>query len=114
MGVRRTVSYQAVLRILEATKVGQWRLPFDRVASRIRELLGQERLAYVDLGKTQGFPVTVEVFALPDQELTLVLFRRVFGPTALAIGNVTKHNEGLARAIESGIKSRPLGPPLIH
>lgn len=96
--------------MLEATRVGQWRVPFDRVASRIRELLGQESLDYVDLGKTQGFPITLEVFALPDQELTLVLFRRVFGPTSLAIGNITKRNEGVARTIEKGLRARTVGP----
>lgn len=111
---RRATSYQGVLRVLEATKVAQWRLPFDRIASRVRELLGEGRVDYVDLGKTHGFPVTLEVFALPEEELTLILFRRALGPTALAIGNITERNEGLAKKIERGVRERPLGPPLVH
>jgi hypothetical protein len=99
-----------VLRVLEATKMGEWRLPFDWLASRLREIFGLHQLDYVDLGKTKGFPLTVEVFAITDKELTFILFRRLFGATALAVGNVTEGNRGLAEKIWEEMRRKPVGP----
>lgn len=94
---------------LEATKRGEWAIPLARLASRLREIFGEIHVDYVDMGVIHSFPLTLEIFTLINRDLTVIVYHGLTRKTALAIGNVTEENQGIAEAIWARVRARPMG-----